>query len=72
MLIARVSPETFSLSPSITEALGTSVICANLLFLGMCTLSMVYKGQREIGLVMALNFLGKITRPGPKGGPYLK
>ena len=33
---------------------------------------MVYKGQREIGLVMALNFLGKITRPGPKGGPYLK
>ena len=29
-------------------------------------------GQREIGLVMALNFLGKIISPGPKGGSYFK
>ena len=33
------------------------------------TLSMVYKGQREIGLVLAPNFFFKICSPGHKVAP---
>ena len=53
-------------------------MCVNSKYLGnhdlgcIITHGMVYKGQRKIGLVMALNFLGKISSPGPKGGLYFK